>query len=114
MTNNKHVSKRCGNTYRYHSRSDSHSKAISRLVLVDLLDACPLLLEHGKAGKVAAPQALPQPLFYCTGGPARHNGLLPSCTRRAPGENENFTGLLSQSHPDILSACGGNAVLSGG
>jgi hypothetical protein len=52
MTENKHLSKRCGNTYRYHSRSDSHSKSISLFVLEDLLDACPLLLEHGKAGKV--------------------------------------------------------------
>jgi hypothetical protein len=52
MTNNQHVSERCGNTYRYHSRSDSHSKAISRFVLEDVLDASPLLLEHGKAGKL--------------------------------------------------------------
>jgi hypothetical protein len=52
MTNNKHVSPRCGNTYRYHSRSDSHSKAICSFVLIDILDACPLLLEHGKAGKI--------------------------------------------------------------
>jgi hypothetical protein len=52
MTKNEHVSKRCGNLYRYHSRSDTHSKAISRFVLEDLLDACPLLLAHGRTGKV--------------------------------------------------------------
>jgi hypothetical protein len=52
MTNNKHASKRCGNVYRYHSRSDSHSKALCRFVLEDLLNACPLLHAHGKAGKV--------------------------------------------------------------
>jgi hypothetical protein len=49
-------------------------------------------------------------LFYCTGAPARDNGLLPSYTRRAPGESENYTGLLSQSHPDnpecVRGECG--------
>ncbi|QJX01093.1 hypothetical protein FTUN_8732 [Frigoriglobus tundricola] len=29
MTNNTHVGKKCGHTYRYQSRSDSHSKAIN-------------------------------------------------------------------------------------
>ena len=52
MTNNKHVDKRYGHIYRYHSRSDSHSKAISLFILDDLLHICTSLREHAKAGKV--------------------------------------------------------------
>lgn len=34
--------------YRYHPRSDEHSKILCRMVLEDLLGACPLLAEHAK------------------------------------------------------------------
>lgn len=38
--------------YRYHPRSDSHSKALCELVLSDLLDDCPVLEEHAAKGVV--------------------------------------------------------------
>lgn len=38
--------------YRYHPRSDAHSKQLCELVLADLLVACPLLAEHARAGVV--------------------------------------------------------------
>lgn len=52
MTANTHVGKKCGHTYRYHSRSDSHSKAMSLYVLDDLLDRSVVLRTHAAAGKV--------------------------------------------------------------
>ena len=52
MTNNRHVDRRFGHVYRYHSRSDSHSKALCVFVLIDLLAACRLLREHANCGKV--------------------------------------------------------------
>lgn len=52
MTNNKHVDKRYGHIYRYHSRSDSHSKAISLFILDDLLQICTSLRAQAKAGNV--------------------------------------------------------------
>lgn len=35
--------------YRYHPRSDEHSKTLCRMVLEDLLGACPLLALHAKS-----------------------------------------------------------------
>ncbi len=52
LTNNQHPDKKTGFVYRYHSRSDSHSKAISLFVLDDLLDVCPRLRKQAKAGRV--------------------------------------------------------------
>lgn len=40
--------------FRYHPRSDEHSKKLCRLVLDDLIVACPLLYEHLTAGIVVA------------------------------------------------------------
>lgn len=34
--------------YRYHPRSDEHSKALCRMVMDDLLDTCPLLRAHAR------------------------------------------------------------------
>jgi hypothetical protein len=42
-----------GNTYRYHPRSDSHSKAICEYMMVDLLDHCAVLSEQAASGEVA-------------------------------------------------------------
>jgi hypothetical protein len=52
MTNNKHVDKKLGHIYRYHSRSDSHSKALCLFILDDLIQICTTLKAHAKAGKV--------------------------------------------------------------
>jgi hypothetical protein len=41
-----------GWVYRYHPRSDAHSVALCKLVLRDLVEACPLLREHALANKV--------------------------------------------------------------
>lgn len=38
--------------YRYHPRSDFHSRKLCELVLADLLSACPKLAEHARAGLV--------------------------------------------------------------
>jgi hypothetical protein len=52
MTNNKHNDTKNGQIYRYHSRSDSHSKALCLLILQDIVNACPVLRDQAKAGKV--------------------------------------------------------------
>lgn len=52
MTNNQHVDKRFGHVYRYHSRSDSHSKALCLFILQDLVAACPTLSEHAAGGRI--------------------------------------------------------------
>lgn len=41
-----------GNSWQYHSRSDMHSKIACWALLFDLLQQCPLLLDHIRAGKV--------------------------------------------------------------
>lgn len=38
--------------YRYHPRSDHHSKVLCELVLRDLLDGCPALASHARSGLV--------------------------------------------------------------
>jgi len=38
--------------FRYHPRSDEHSKVLCRMVLEDLTAACPLLAEHIRSGQV--------------------------------------------------------------
>lgn len=42
-----------GNEYRYHPRSDSHSIALCKLVLADLLAVCPTLVEQARRKQVA-------------------------------------------------------------
>jgi hypothetical protein len=42
-----------GNTYRYHPRSDSHSKAICEYMVLDLLEHCEVLKEQAASGAVA-------------------------------------------------------------
>lgn len=41
-----------GNSWQYHSRSDTHSKIACWALLFDLLNHCPLLIEHIRARKV--------------------------------------------------------------
>lgn len=38
--------------YRYHPRSDYHSRALCQLILADLLAACPVLAAHARMGSV--------------------------------------------------------------
>jgi hypothetical protein len=52
LTNNKHPDKKTGFIYRYHSRSDRHSKAICLYMLDDLLAASPALKEQARSEKV--------------------------------------------------------------
>ena len=42
-----------GNTWQYHSQSDNHSKIACWALLFDLLQACPLLVQHVTDGKIA-------------------------------------------------------------
>lgn len=42
-----------GNTWRYHSRSDRHSKIACWGILFDLLQVCPTLAQHVRSGEVA-------------------------------------------------------------
>lgn len=51
MTAHEHADPKYGWVYRYHSRSDAHSIALCGFVLNDLLEACPLLREHGRADR---------------------------------------------------------------
>jgi hypothetical protein len=59
MTNNKDVDRKLGQVYRYHSRSDSHSKAICLFILDDLIQVCTTLKEHAAVGKVVYKINLP-------------------------------------------------------
>jgi hypothetical protein len=52
LTRNVHTDE-LGYKYRYHPRSDNHSKVLCALILSDLLDACPLLEEHAVKGLIA-------------------------------------------------------------
>lgn len=47
------VTDRDGRTWQYHTRSDRHSKVACLVVLIDLLEACPLLHRHAAEGRVA-------------------------------------------------------------
>jgi hypothetical protein len=40
--------------FRYHPRSDEHSKVLCTLVLRDLVASCPLLAQHAKEGRIIA------------------------------------------------------------
>jgi hypothetical protein len=40
--------------FRYHPRSDEHSKQLCRLILQDIVRACPLLVQHAREGRVVA------------------------------------------------------------
>lgn len=46
------VTDKFGNRWQYHSRSDQHSKVACWALLFDLLQHCPLLIQHIAAGKV--------------------------------------------------------------
>src|SRR5437867_2863473 len=49
MSEHRHVDRRFGHVYRYHSRSDAHSIALCTEILADLLQACPeLRLQVGR------------------------------------------------------------------
>ncbi len=52
MSEHRHVDRRFGHVYRYHSRSDAHSIALCTFVLEDLLHACPALSEQVRRGKI--------------------------------------------------------------
>src|SRR5437588_4688389 len=43
MTAHEHKDKLLGHVYRYHSRSDAHSKALCKFIMDDLLAECPVL-----------------------------------------------------------------------
>ncbi len=47
------VTDRDGRLWQYHTRSDRHSKVACLVVLIDLLDACPLLHRHAAEGRVS-------------------------------------------------------------
>lgn len=40
--------------FRYHPRSDEHSKTLCSMVLRDIVDSCPLLAVHAREGKIVA------------------------------------------------------------
>ena len=52
LTSHEHVDPTYGWVYHYHSRSDSHSVALSRLIVADLVDACPMLREQALADRI--------------------------------------------------------------
>jgi hypothetical protein len=52
MAAHEHRDAKLGFVYRYHPRSDAHSKALCRLVLEDLIAACPSLRSQAEAGQV--------------------------------------------------------------
>lgn len=46
------ISDQFGNTWQYHSQSDNHSKIACWALLFDLIQHCPLLAQHIRAGKI--------------------------------------------------------------
>jgi hypothetical protein len=52
MSSNKHQDPKYGHVYRYHSRSDSHSKALCVFILEDLLETCPVMKNHAAEGRL--------------------------------------------------------------
>lgn len=61
MHQNRQVGKKCGHTYLYHSRSNTHSIALGQIVVADLMKRCSLLAKHAANGKVGYGLDLP----YC-------------------------------------------------
>jgi hypothetical protein len=51
--NRQRIPDKFGNTWKYHSRSDRHSKIACWGILVDLLGACPLFAAHARDQKIA-------------------------------------------------------------
>lgn len=52
MAAHEHRDATLGFVYRYHPRSDAHSKELCRLVLEDLIVACPSLRHHAEADQI--------------------------------------------------------------
>ena len=52
LTSHEHSDRVYGWVYRYHSRSDAHSVALCKLVLRDLIEACPTLRDQALADKI--------------------------------------------------------------
>jgi hypothetical protein len=52
MAAHEHRDAKLGFVYRYHPRSDAHSKELCRLVLEDLIAACPSLRAHAEADQI--------------------------------------------------------------
>jgi hypothetical protein len=52
LTAHEHKDPKYGWVYRYHSRSDAHSIALCKLILEDLLLACPYLRDQALGDKV--------------------------------------------------------------
>src|SRR5437588_4884928 len=52
LASHEHKDPRLGFVYRYHPRSDAHSKELCRLVLEDLIAACPTLRAQAEADQI--------------------------------------------------------------
>lgn len=52
INQNRQVGKKCGHTYLYHSRSNTHSIALGRLIVNDLVANSRILREHAASGKI--------------------------------------------------------------
>jgi hypothetical protein len=52
MSNYQHVDRRFGHVYRYHSRSDAHSVALSLFILEDLIETCAALRSQAERGAI--------------------------------------------------------------
>jgi hypothetical protein len=53
MNAHEHVDRRFGHVFRYHPRSNSHSKKLCELILEDLLEQCELIREQARKGLIA-------------------------------------------------------------
>ena len=53
MSEHRHVDKKLGHEYRYHSRSDAHSIELCRFVVADLLARCEPLRSQAARGEIA-------------------------------------------------------------
>ncbi len=102
LTAHEHLDPVYGWVYRYHPRSDAHSIALCKLVLRDIIEACPSLHDHAQADKIVY------------GINARHT--FPNCKKKTldlaigtphtVGEGDRFAGAIHQGEIDrVLLAC---------
>ncbi len=52
LSQNTHIDETNKREYRYHSRSDSHSKALCTLIIQDIVAACTMLADHARQGSI--------------------------------------------------------------
>ncbi len=94
MASREHRDPRYGYVYRYHPRSDAHSKELCRLIVEDLIFASPSLRAHAEAGRLVydinckytfpvSKKTKRLDFVIATGTPRKNGDLIAGSIRRA-------------------------------